>query len=536
MPDQPWFRRLVPQTVALQLAIIALVLLVAAFIFARQTQSTLEEQYGLRSLSVAQAVAAMPTVRELVADPESPAILQPIAEAVRETTGVSFVVIADAEGIRRSHPNPERIGQRVSTDPSIALSGVSDTYTQIGTLGRSVRGKVPIYDLEGDVVGLVSVGILSVTVAEAFANEVPAVLLGSSLAMLIGAGGAWVLARRIRGQTHGLEPAEIAALYERRGAMLLGIREGVLGFDSEGHLDLVNQEASRLLGISDGDLGKGVAEVVPSSGLERLVSERSMEHRDVELSIGDQIVIVNVMPVAVRGQYVATVVTLRDRTEIDSLAGELESVQGLVEALRSQAHEFSNTLHTISGLIELGRTAEVLDLISDHTSTHQHLTSAYENQIGDPVLVGLLLAKSAIAAERGIGFNVESDGIAGTRFTGSSELITIVGNLVDNALDSVAGPRNTGGAVRVDLIRNGTTLEITVHDNGPGISPEVSEAMFDEDFTTKNTAVHSGLGLTLVSQAVQNLNGKVNVTVDDGGTSFKVVIPAAFEDAEVGAS
>lgn len=319
--------------------------------------------------------------------------------------------------------------------------------------------------------------------------------------------------------------------------MLLGIREGVLGFDSEGQLDLVNPEASRLLGISDEDLGKGVDEVVPSSGLEQLVSDRSMEHRDVELSIGDQIVIVNVMPVTVRDEYVATVVTLRDRTEIDSLVGELESVQGLVEALRSQAHEFSNTLHTISGLIELGRTAEVLDLISsENTLTHQHLTSAYENQISDPLLVGLLLAKSAIAAERGIGFSVESDGIADAQFTESGQLITILGNLVDNALDSVAGPRNTGGAVGVALTRKGAALQIEVHDNGPGIPPEVREAIFNEDFTTKSTDVHSGLGLTLVSRAVNSLNGTVEVTADNGGTSFDVVIPAAFETAEVEAS
>ena len=531
MAELPWFRRLFTQTLALQVGIIALVLVVAAIAFARQTQATLEQQFAARSLSVAETVAAMPIVRENVHDPASPELLQPVAEAVRVASDVSFVVIADVNGVRRSHPNPERIGQEVSTDPSRPLSGISDTYTQVGTLGRSVRGKVPIYNYEGEVVGLVSVGVLSVTVTQAFGEEVPAVLLGSGLAMLLGALGAWILARRIRSQTHGLEPADIAALYERREAMLLGIREGVIGLDSSGRLNLVNQEATRLLGIDDGDRGRPLTDVIPSSGLERLMSDSHAEHRDVELSIGDQVVIVNVMPVTVRAQHVGTVVTLRDRTELDGLVGELESVQGLVEALRAQAHEFSNTLHTISGLIELDRAPQALELISDHTETHQRLTSAYESQISDPLVVGLLLAKSAIAAERGIKFSARSVGLEHAKLIGARAMITILGNLVDNALDSVAGPRNTGGAVHVELIRKDVSLDVSVRDNGPGVSPELVSDVFDEGFTTKSPETHSGLGLTLVSDAVSNLRG--SIAVEEDGNVFRVVIPEAFEDVAI---
>lgn len=534
MAQLPWYRRLFAQTLALQLGIIAVVLLVAAFAFALQAQSTLEEQYGLRSLAVAESVAAMPIVREMVADPDSSEVLQPIADEVRERAGVSFVVIADANGIRRTHPNPERIGKPVSTDPSRALSGISDVYVQTGTLGPSVRGKVPIYDEAGEIVGLVSVGILSVTVTEAFRGELAAVLLGSGIAMLLGAFGAWVLARRIRSQTHGLEPADIAAMYERREAMLHGIREGVVGLDSNGCLNLINEEATRLLGIDERSLGKHLGEAVPSPALERLIRDDTTQHHDVELSIADHVLIVNIMPVMVREQRVGTVATLRDRTELDSVLGELASVQGLVDALRSQAHEFSNTLHMISGLVELGRSEEVIDIISDHTDTHQRLTSAYEKHISDPFLIGLLLAKSALAAERGIAFSVESDGLGDAHLLASRELITILGNLVDNALDSVAGPRNQGGAVSIELRREGTTLEISVRDNGRGIPPQVLGSMFQEGFTTKNSETHSGIGLALVKSAVDALDG--SITVDgDHGAAFEIAIPAAFELAEVGA-
>lgn len=533
MSTIPWFRRLFAQTIALQLGIIALVLLVAGFAFARQAQSTLEEQYANRSLAIAETVAAMPIVRDNVADESSASILQPVAESVRIATGASFVVIADIGGVRRSHPNPDRIGQAVSTDPSRTLSGIADTYVETGTLGRSVRGKAPVYDRQNEIVGLVSVGTLSVTVADAFGEKVPAVLLGSALAMLLGSIGAWILARRIRSQTHGLEPADIGALYERREAMLLGIREGVVGLDAAGNINLVNSEAERLLGINADHTGKALIELVPSSGLERLLNDTSVEHRDVELSIGDQIVIVNVMPVRVRNQDVGTVVTLRDRTELHEVIGELESVQTLVDALRAQAHEFSNTLHTVSGLIELGRPQEVLDLILDQTATHQRLTSAYENQIADPFVVGLLLAKSAIATERGIGFEVESSGLAKTRMSGARELITIVGNLIDNALDNVAGPRNTGGIVTASFVRKGDDLHVSVVNNGQPIDPNTSDVMFDAGFTTKSTNLHSGIGLTLVLQAVENLNGSIELHPD--GKTFLVTIPSAFAMVPAGA-
>jgi two-component system CitB family sensor kinase len=532
MADHPWYRRLFAQTLALQLGMIALVLLVAGFAFARQAESTLEEQHGLRSLAVAESVAAMPIVRDNITDPDSASFLQPIAESVRTATEVSFVVIADVNGIRRSHPNSERIGQKVSTDPSRALAGISDVYVQEGTLGPSVRGKVPVYNEEGEIVGLVSVGILSVTVAQEFRDELPAVLLGAGIAMLLGALGAWILARRIRNQTHGLEPADIAALYERREAMLLGIREGVIGLDPSGRLNLVNREATRLLGLDERSIGKRPAEVIPSPALERLLSDSTTAHHDVKLSIADQVVVANVMPVEVRNQHIGTVVTLRDRTELDSLVGELESVQVLVDALRSQAHEFSNTLHTISGLIELGRTETVLDVIYDHTATHQRLTSAYERQIGDPLLIALLLAKSAIAAERGITIVVEIDGLDEVKLIEAREMITILGNLVDNALDSVAGPRNNGGTVSIELCRQGSQLTMSVRDNGPGISEEVLDAMFQEGFTTKSSDSHSGIGLALVHNAVKSLNGTIDVERGDGA-GFHVVLPAAFDLEEV---
>jgi two-component system CitB family sensor kinase len=530
MPDTPWYRRLFTQTLAIQFVITALVLTVAAIAFARQAQATLEEQYGLRSLAVAEAVAAMPIVRDNVADLDSPLLLQPVAEAVRAATAVTFVVIANVDGIRRTHPSPGRIGQLLSTDPSETLAGVSGIYTQTGTLGRSVRGKAPIFDQNGNVVGLVSVGVLSITVAEAFRAEVPSVLLGSALAMAVGAVGAWFLARRIRRQTLGLEPADIAAILERREAMLLGIREGVVGLDTEGRLNLINPEASHLLDIARDNLGERLLDAVPSVALERLLAE-PVEYHDVEFTLRERALVANVMPISVRGHHVGTVLTLRDRTDFESLVDELGSVHEFVEALRAQAHEFSNTLHTISGLIELDRPSEVVELISDHTDTHERLTAAFESKLPDPLLVGLLIAKSAIAAERGIRFSVDIAGFEDCTLVGSRELIPIIGNLVDNAFDGVTGPRDGGAQVDLSMRRSADTLELTVLDNGVGMTPAVQSRMFDEGFTTKGTDAHAGIGLSLVQEAVAAVQGSISVE-HGNGTTLRVRIPHAFVKTE----
>jgi two-component system CitB family sensor kinase len=224
---------------------------------------------------------------------------------------------------------------------------------------------------------------------------------------------------------------------------------------------------------------------------------------------------------------VGTVVTLRDRTDFESLIGELEAVQGLVEALRAQAHEFSNTLHTISGLIELERVPEVVDLIAVHANSQEHLTQAYETLLPDPLLVGLLIAKSAIAAERGIRFSVEVTGLEDSILLGSRELITVVGNLVDNAFESVAGPRTGNARVGLHMTRYADSLELAVSDNGAGLSPTVRSSMFDEGFTTKETDSHAGIGLSLVNEAVATLGGSIEIE-DENGITFTVCIPSAF--------
>jgi two-component system, CitB family, sensor kinase len=518
----PWYRRLFIQVLSLQLVPLLLVMAITALALIRHTGDTLEAEYGQRALAVAHSVALNPVVRETVEDDASSTWLQPLAEEVRLATGMTFVVIANAEGIRRAHPNPERIGEALSTDPSEALRGLSGTYVEEGTLGLSVRGKAPILDREGEVIGVVSVGILTGSVSAALRSELPTFLLWAGVALVVGAAMAWLAARRIRRETLGLEPAEIASMYEHRQAMLHGIREGVIGLDRTGNVNLLNREAARLLDVDESVLGRPLTDAITSPALVDL--GQAGEGADVLINFGDIVLSASAMPVAVRGERVGTVVTMRDLTELDALQGEVSSVSNLVDALRAQAHEFSNILHTVSGLIEIDRADDAVAVIATHSATHQRLASAFEREIGDPYLVALLLSKSAVAAERGIDFRVVATSLSGVHLTHGQELISVIGNLVDNAFDAVAGARHAGGWVEVRLFPEGRKLVVWVTDNGGGVSLEHRRSIFERGFTTKSTTDHSGLGLPLVRKVVTSLGGTVELLAGDD-TTFEIHLP-----------
>jgi len=522
----PFHRRLVTQAMALQLAVIAFVLLIVSLAVARFEQSALEEQYGLRAQAVAESVAEIPTVRQLVvADQISPDV-QRIAESVRLRTGVDFVVITNIDGIRHSHPNPERIGAQVSTDPTRALNGISDWYVETGTLGQSVRGKVPIWDQTGeDVVGIASVGVLTGEVSDSLRQRRSGLLAAAGLAFAAGAVAAYFGARRIRRQTLGLEPEEIAALYEHRDGLLRALHEGVLAIDQNGYVVLANDVANTMLRLDGTDLGtrlEGREDLSPLLAM----STAPTSQVDVLFRIDGQMLLVTTAPLTIRGKHHGAVYTFRDRTELQGLISDLESANGLVDALRAQAHEHSNDLHTISGLIELGRHQDVLDVIDNHAQAQRALGDLYNAGVGgDTLIVALLLAKAAVAGERNVLLRTHIGELPQVEIQVSRDIVTIVGNLVDNAVDHLSAGGLSGGEVEVGVWSTDGVIRIDVSDSGDGIDPTDVDAIFEPGYTTKDRRSHDGLGLALVNDLVARYNGTITVDSDaDSGTLFSIAL------------
>jgi two-component system CitB family sensor kinase len=205
-------------------------------------------------------------------------------------------------------------------------------------------------------------------------------------------------------------------------------------------------------------------------------------------------------------------------------------VRGLADALRAQEHEFQHRLHVISGLIELGRTDEAVQFINRSSTMHQELASSLVDRVGDPVLVALLLGKAAAASERGVELRVNVEGQLPNDVGDVRDLVTVIGNLVDNALESVASVSNGVGWIEVTIAPHESGLAVRVHDSGPGIAPELVDEIFRDGFTTKvaRGAQRRGLGLALVSQAARRRGGYVTVE-NSRGALFTVYLPAARE-------
>jgi two-component system, CitB family, sensor kinase len=517
-------RPLANQLLLLQVAVVLVTVFVGTFISFQIITKQVDQEYERRALAIGHAVAEMPDVLEAFDLAQPSTVIQPLAEAIRKGTGASFVVVANQDGIRYSHPNPARIGERVSTDPSQALSGEDFVGIEVGTLGRSVRGKVPIRGPDGQVMGIVSVGFLEDAVNTSLAASVPILALSAFLAFGLGLSGSLLIARRLRRQTFGLGPGEIGSMLEEREAVLHSIREGVLVTDADGRVALLNDEARRLLSIDEASLGRPIDEVIPA-GPVRDVLNGTRGSRDELVVAGDRVLVVNRIATEVRGETVGAVATLRDRTELEGALRELDTERSLAHALRAQAHEFFNKLHAVSGLLELDRVEEAVDLISMTTHVHQELVDRVRLNIGDLNLAALLLAKASVASDRGVDFRLAADSHLDAGATNADALVTIVGNLVDNAIDAAAGSQDAWVEVAISDAADGG-VQVSVRDSGPGVTSTNAEEIWKEGFTTKRGTAHHGLGLALVRQLAERRGGWVRVS-SDGATEFRALLPAA---------
>jgi two-component system CitB family sensor kinase len=444
------------------------------------------------------------------------------------------VVVIDMDRVRHSHPDPSLIGQKVS-EPIATLDRKTHVGIDNGSTGPSANAKAPLYGPDGVMVGEVSVGLREDTVSAALSRELPAYATWFAVALAAGALASWLLARRLKRRTFGLELDEIAKLLQEREATLHGIREGVIAFDRAGRVTMINDEARRLLGLGTARVGGRLEELVAPGRLRSVLSGEVVGQDEVVLT-DDYCLTVNRMPVALAGKPHGAVVTLRDRTELSGLLRELDSVRGLTDALRAQQHEFSNRMHTVAGLLELGESDEALCYLTDLRGAEAEFAESVRSRIASPLLVGLILGKAAVASERGIELELTEDTWLGEAPEKVQALTTILGNLIDNAFEALGEPRNGPGHVLLSVIEDEDGIRVRVSDNGPGIPQGASTWVFADGFTTKpaNSSLRRGLGLALVHRLVQRLGGDISVT-EGPGAVFTVRLPKSRSAAPAGA-
>jgi two-component system CitB family sensor kinase len=527
-------RSLAQQLLALQILVITLLVGAGAVLAYLQARRDNEAVAAQRTLAVVQSLAQSPGVPEAFGSDgfgdhfdlaRCSQRLQPLAERARVATGTDFVVFMTTQGIRCSHPNPAQIGGEFLGHIEPAAAGRTFTETYTGTLGPSVRAVAPVIAPDGSVRALVAAGITLDTVGRQLRQELP-VLLGVVVAALLAAtGGTYLISRRFRRQIHGLSPDELTQMYEYHDAVLHAVREGLLLVGRDRRLQLANDEATRLLELPADAVGRPVAELPLSGPLAEMLGLGRECVDEIHVSAG-RVLVVNQLVARWEGRDLGTVVTLRDHTDLQALTGELDNVRGFVEALRAQAHESANRLHTVVTMIELGHPERAVEFATAELAAAQQLTDRLVGAVAEPALAAVLLGKAAQCHEKGIEFVLTPDSAVRGGGVEPRDLVTVVGNLVDNAIDAaLAGPPPRRVTVTArDDDAGGLLLRVT--DTGAGLRAEHVSDVFRRGWSTKPGRQRGdrGLGLALVGQVVERYGGTVDVA-NDGGAVFTVRLP-----------
>jgi len=533
-------RRLLRQRLSTQVVIMMVAILVVTMgggfaVVQWNLNRQLDQQYEERALAVAQSLASQPGLQQAISagDPGGVGphgVVQSMAMAAMHSTAAKFVVVTDARGIRLSHPNSALIGKPIGypdREPTFTepfRTGKWWMGIQHGTLAVEATGKAPVFS-HGKLIGQVSVGFFTTTVAEQVAKSLPELAVYFLGVLAVGVLAALGLARRLKRQTFGLELREIAALLQEREAMLHGIREGVLGYDKNERIVLANDFARQLLGLPPDFVGRPLRQVLPPGRLADAVTGE-IEGADLLVLHGDRVLVANRMPIwHERRRHLGWVVTFQDRTESEALKRQLDDAIGLTETLRAQSHEFANRLHTLVGLVELGRYSEAIQFVTEVSAARAELSERLQADIRDAKLVALILAKVSLAGERDVRLGVMDDSRVDGPLSDVSEVLTVVGNLIDNAIDAAAqAPRPRW--VELTIVAAEHDLLVRVRDSGPGVPHDMREAIFMDGVTTKSstTGARRGLGLALVRQVVESRGGMVSVG-HDGGAVFTAVLP-----------
>ena len=488
----------------------------------------LEEQMGRRALQMAHTVSEIPQVKKGLEEADL-SLVQPLVESIREMTDAAFIVVGDTEGIRYSHPLEDRLGKRmVGGDNAPALiDGKSYVSKAVGSMGPSMRGKAPVFNDAGEIIGLVSVGYMLNQVEQSVARYQSTVEVMTLLTIGLGIWVAIGITRYVKGAILGLEPEEIARLLQERDATLESVREGIIAINADGQIMTINKAAMDTMDLPrDQDFkGRPILDVLPNGEITKVLKTGQPQY-DQEIIRKNRVLIVNRIPIMIGDTIAGVVSSFRAKDEIDQLTHKLQHLEEYSDLLRCQAHEYSNKLSTIAGLIQIGAPERAIELINQETSTHQNLIQFLVEAVPDPILSGCLLGKFNRARELGLNLEIDResrmidvpDGIS------RDELVSLLGNLLDNAFEATLRRPDTPREVQLSMTDLGNDLIFEIEDNGSGIDPAMREKIFTKGVSQKNIEGH-GIGLYLVKAILDNLQGDILLEDGELGARITVYLP-----------
>ncbi|MEW5559439.1 sensor histidine kinase [Enterobacter asburiae] len=476
------------------------------------------------ALAVARTLADSPEVKRGLLQPPQDSPIAPLAHAVQARNDLLFAVVTDMRGIRYSHPDNTLIGKPfIGDDLHPALAGHESVAINHGVLAEALRVFTPVYDDNHRQIGVVAIGISLSKVDEQISRGRWGVIWSVLFSMVVGSIGicflVWVLKRELL----GLEPSELSSLFQQRQAMLQSLKEGVMAVDAQGRVTVINHAARQIL-LSSSSIAQGEpGQAQLLNNLTEVVASGE-PIQDRELGCNGRLLLSNTVPVRSQGRVIGAISTFRDKTEVSQLMQRLDGMVNYVDALRTTSHEFMNKLHVILGLLSMKSYDKLEEYVLQTAQTYQTDIGAIQHRVKSPVVAGFLLGKINRAKERGFSLQLADESLVPDNPNEKqvTVLVTVLGNLIENALDAMS--QQEEGEVSLLMHYQQGWLTIEVSDDGPGIPEANLEAIFAKGFSTKGE--NRGVGLFLASQQLDELGGTITVESEPGVfTQFFVSLP-----------
>ncbi|POT32993.1 sensor histidine kinase DpiB [Citrobacter braakii] len=528
----PFFRSL-----AFPLRIFLLILVVSVFIIAALAQyftASFEDYLAthVRDMAMNQAkiIASNDSIIAAVKHRDYKR-LATIADKLQSGTDFDYVVIGDTNSVRLYHPNPEKIGYPMQfTKPGALERGESYFITGKGSIGMAMRAKTPIFDDDGKIIGVVSIGYL-ISKIDSWRSDFLLPMAGVFiLLLLVLMLLSWLFAAHIRRQMLGMEPKQIARVVRQQEALFSSVYEGLIAVDPDGYITAINRSARKMLGLSSPGrkwLGKLVSEVVqPTDFFTQQIAEK---RQDAMVNFNGLSVIANREAIRSGDELLGAIISFRSKDEIATLNAQLTQIKQYVESLRTLRHEHLNWMSTINGLLQMKEYDRVLAMVQGESQAQQQLIDSLRGAFADRQVAGLLFGKVQRARELGLTMTI----VPGSQLhqlpegLDSTEFAAIVGNLLDNAFEASLRTQQGNKIVELYLSDEGDDVIIEVADQGCGVPEALREKIFEQGVSTRTDEPgEHGIGLYLIASYVRRCNGVI--TLEDNspcGTLFSLFLP-----------
>jgi two-component system, CitB family, sensor kinase len=488
---------------------------------------TIEDQIGKRALSLAQSVANIPEIKDAFHLDSPSSVIQDIVTPIEEDTGAEFIVVGNSDGLRYSHPNSSQIGKEMvgGDNDRALLLGQSYISKEEGTLGLSIRGKVPIYSDE-KIIGVVSVGFLNDNVQEIIINQSKSIWYTLGIIVLLGIIGAIFISYYIKKLLYDMEPEEISHLYLQKEAILQSTHEGIIAADNKGLITTINSAAKQILPSQQEQQDNNYIGM-PIQKTIRAINNFRENFNDREMVLGENIVLVNQTPMYREDAISGVVITFRKKSELQKITEELSRIKQYADAQRAQTHEHSNKLHIILGLLLNNRMREAIDFIKKENNFQNDRFKFLTENVADPLIHALLQGKFNQALELGVSLSIHPDSQLKCKFSEAQQdaMLTALGNVIENALDAVKFNIDRERRVSIFFTDIGDDVLFEIEDSGAGIKQEVLPRIFEQGFSTKH-GLHRGTGLALSKQVLHEIGGEIILEEGElGGACFIISIP-----------